>query len=581
MKLVASVSCNKFYNEILGERTSFKLLHIYKSSTQITRDMPKGIYEVPLPENEPVLDYAPGSKERESLKEALKAARARQEDIPMYIGSEEVRTDKKHPLSPPHDHQHILGHFYEGDKGHVEMAINAALGAKRAWEELPWEQRASIFLKAADLVAGPYRAEINAATMLGQSKNAYQAEIDSACELIDFLRFNAYYMTQIYAQQPASSPGVWNRLEHRPLEGFVFALTPFNFTAIAANLPASAALMGNTVVWKPAYTQIYAANVIMKIFRQAGLPDGVINLIYVDGPDAGEVIFSHTDFAGIHFTGSTKVFQSIWKTIGENIHKYKSYPRIVGETGGKDFIIAHKSADAKALATALVRGAFEYQGQKCSAASRAYIPSNLWEEVKTYVLEDLKSIKMGGVEDFSNFINAVIDEKSFDKIVQYIEDARSSDLVEIIAGGTYDKSKGYFIAPTILLSHDPSYVTLCEEIFGPVLTIYVYQAERFEETLELVDATSPYALTGSIFSNDRYAITLATKKLVNAAGNFYINDKPTGAVVGQQPFGGARASGTNDKAGSMINLLRWVSPRTIKESWTPATDYRYPFLEND
>lgn len=543
--------------------------------------MPKGIYQVPIPKNEPVLNYAPGSNERETLKKALEAALAKQEDIPMYIGSEEVRTEKRLPLSPPHDHQHLLGHFHEGDKGHVEMAINAALGAKPAWEELSWEQRASIFLKAADLIAGPYRAEINAATMLGQSKNAYQAEIDSACELIDFLRFNVYYMTQIYAQQPMSSPGVWNRLEHRPLEGFVFALTPFNFTAIAANLPASVALMGNTVVWKPAYTQIYAANVIMKTFREAGLPDGVINLIYVDGPSAGEVIFNHPHFAGIHFTGSTKVFQNIWKTIGENIHRYKSYPRIVGETGGKDFIIAHKSADAKALATALVRGAFEYQGQKCSAASRAYIPSNLWEEIKTYVLEDLKSIKMGGVEDFENFVNAVIDEKSFDKIVQYIEDARNSDLVEIIAGGTYDKSKGYFIAPTILLSRDPSYVTLCEEIFGPVLTIYVYQAERFEETLELVDSTSPYALTGSIFSNDRYAITLATKKLVNAAGNFYINDKPTGAVVGQQPFGGARASGTNDKAGSMINLLRWVSPRTIKETLVPATDYRYPFLEKD
>ena len=543
--------------------------------------MPKGIYEVPLPENEPVLNYAPGSNERETLKKTLVAARSRQEDIPMYIGSEEVRTGKKQPLSPPHDHQHILGHFHEGDKGHVEMAINAALGAKAAWEELPWEQRASIFLKAADMIAGPYRAEINAATMLGQSKNAYQAEIDAACELIDFLRFNAHYMSQIYAQQPASSPGVWNRLEYRPLEGFVFALTPFNFTAIAANLPASVALMGNTVVWKPAYTQIYAANLIMKVFREAGLPDGVINLIYVDGPEAGEIIFSHPDFAGIHFTGSTKVFQNIWKTIGANIHKYKSYPRIVGETGGKDFVIAHKSADAQSLATALLRGAFEYQGQKCSAASRAYIPSNLWEEVKTYVLEDLGSIKMGGVENFSNFVNAVIDEKSFDKIVRYIEDARSSNLVEIIAGGTYDKSNGYFIAPTILLSRDPSYITLCEEIFGPVLTVYVYQAERFEETLELVDTTSPYALTGSIFSNDRYAVTLATKKLLNAAGNFYINDKPTGAVVGQQPFGGARASGTNDKAGSMLNLLRWVSPRTIKETLVPATDYRYPFLERD
>lgn len=541
--------------------------------------MLKGIYQVPLPKNEPVLDYAPGSIERETLKKAIQSARSAKADIPMYIGSEEVRTENKQPIRAPHDHQHILGYFHEGDASHVERAINAAMGAKEAWNNMEWEQRASIFLKAAALIAGPYRAKINAATMLGQSKNAYQAEIDSACELIDFLRFNAYYMAQIYAQQPESSPGVWNRLEHRPLEGFVFALTPFNFTAIAGNLPASAALMGNTVVWKPAHTQILAANVIMQVFKEAGLPDGVINLIYVNGPEAGEVIFNHADFGGIHFTGSTGVFQNIWKTIGANIHKYKSYPRIVGETGGKDFIIAHKSADAKALATAIVRGAFEYQGQKCSAASRAYIPANLWEAVKGYVQNDLSTIKMGGVEDFENFVNAVIDEKSFDKIVKYIDDARNSEMVEIVAGGEYDKSKGYFIAPTVLLSHDPSYITLCEEIFGPVITIYVYQEERFEETLELVDNTSPYALTGAIFSKDRYAIALATKKLTNAAGNFYINDKPTGAVVGQQPFGGARASGTNDKAGSMINLLRWVSPRTIKETLVPPTDYRYPFLE--
>lgn len=543
--------------------------------------MPKGIYEVPAPSNEPVLNYAPGSPERTRLKKAITEARSKQEDIPMYIGSEEIRTENKIPLNPPHDHQHVLGYFYEGDANHVERAISAAMGAKEAWANLSWEHRASIFLKAADLIAGPYRAKINAATMLGQSKNAYQAEIDAACEFIDFLRFNVHFMTEIYAQQPQSSPGVWNRLEQRPLEGFVFAITPFNFTAIAGNLPTSAALMGNTVVWKPAYTQIYAANVIMQVLKEAGLPDGVINLIFVDGAEAGKVVFNHPDFAGIHFTGSTKVFQTIWKAIGENIHKYRSYPRIVGETGGKDFIVAHKSANAKQVATAIVRGAFEYQGQKCSAASRAYIPANLWDEVKALVQEDLKSLKMGGVEDFGNFVNAVIDEKSFDKIVGYIEGAKSSDLVEIIAGGGYDKTKGFFIEPTVLLSKDPSYATLCEEIFGPVISIYVYQEERFEETLELVDNTSPYALTGAVFSKDRYAIELATKKLANAAGNFYINDKPTGAVVGQQPFGGARGSGTNDKAGSMINLLRWVSPRTIKETFVPAVDYRYPFLKSE
>lgn len=543
--------------------------------------MPKGIYEVPTPTNEPVLNYAPGSKERDKLKEAISEARSKQQDIPMYIGSEEVRTDNKISIHPPHDHQHVLGHFHEGDANHVERAISAALGAKDAWVELGWEHRASIFLKAAELIAGPYRAKINAATMLGQSKNAYQAEIDAACELIDFLRFNVHFMTEIYAQQPQSSPGVWNRLEQRPLEGFVFAITPFNFTAIAGNLPASAALMGNTVVWKPAHTQVYSANIIMQVFKEAGLPDGVINLIFVDGPEAGNVVFNHRDFAGVHFTGSTKVFQTIWKTIGENIHKYKTYPRIVGETGGKDFIIAHKSANPKEVSTAIVRGAFEYQGQKCSAASRAYIPDNLWSEIKSQIQKDLSGVKMGEVEDFGNFVNAVIDEKSFDKITQYIDDAKSSELVEVIAGGNYDKTKGYFIEPTVLLSKDPSYITMCEEIFGPVITIYVYQEERFEETLELVDNTSPYALTGAVFSKDRYATELATKKLVNAAGNFYINDKPTGAVVGQQPFGGARGSGTNDKAGSMVNLLRWVSPRTIKETFVPAVDYKYPFLNKD
>jgi 1-pyrroline-5-carboxylate dehydrogenase len=544
--------------------------------------MLKGFFNVPEPVNEPVKSYAPGSPERKELQEMLKSLRNLQVDVPMFIGSEEVRTGNKKPMSPPHDHQHILGHFHEGDASHVNQAINAALGAKEAWESMEWEQRAAIFLKAADLLAGPYRAKINAATMLGQSKNAMQAEIDAACEFIDFLRFNVKYMTEIYGQQPpVSGNGVWNRVEQRPLEGFVFALTPFNFTAIAGNLPASAAMMGNTVVWKPAYTQIYSANVLMEVFKEAGVPDGVINLIYVDGPTAGDIIFNHPDFAGIHFTGSTGVFQHIWKTIGENIYKYKSYPRIVGETGGKDFVVAHKSANPKAVAVGLSRGAFEFQGQKCSAASRAYIPSNIWGDVKKYLLEDLASMKMGPTEDFTNFINAVIDEKAFDKISKYIDNAKTAEGVEVIAGGNHDKSKGYFIEPTVLVVEDPMYTTMQEEIFGPVLTIYVYNSEHFEEALELVDQTSPYALTGAVFSTDRYAIELATQKLRNAAGNFYINDKPTGAVVGQQPFGGARASGTNDKAGSMINLLRWVSPRTIKETFVSPVDYRYPFLGED
>ncbi len=540
--------------------------------------MATGFFNVPPAINEPILSYAPGSPEKAELQAMIKEMRSKEIDVPMYIGSELVTTDNKKPMSPPHDHKHILGHFNQGDASHVKQAIDAALQAKAEWANMSWEHRASIFLKAAELIAGPYRAKMNAATMLGQSKNAFQAEIDSACEIIDFLRFNVEYMTEIYKQQPESSEGVWNRVEQRPLEGFVFALTPFNFTAIAGNLPTSAAMMGNTIVWKPAFTQIYSANVLMEVFREAGVPDGVINLIYVDGPTAGDIIFSHKDFGGIHFTGSTGVFQHIWRTIGENIKKYKSYPRIVGETGGKDFIMVHKSSKAKEVATAISRGAFEYQGQKCSAASRAYIPSNLWEDVKNYVVEDLKSFKMGGTEDFSNFINAVIDEKSFDNIANYIDNAKASDEVEIIAGGNYDKSKGYFVEPTVLLTKDPKYTTMCEEIFGPVITIYVYDEDKFEETLELVDNTSPYALTGSIFSQDRYMIELATKKLEQSAGNFYINDKPTGAVVGQQPFGGARGSGTNDKAGSMINLLRWVSPRTIKETFVPPTDYRYPFL---
>lgn len=543
--------------------------------------MNKGFFNVPSPENEPVKSYAPGSPERKELKNKLAELKKYEVDIPMYIGGKEVRSGKTAELRPPHEHKHILGYYHKGDKTHVKQAIDAALAAKPQWEDLSWEHRASIFLKAADLLAGPYRAKINAATMLGQSKNAYQAEIDAACELIDFLRFNVYFMTEIYKQQPDSAPGMWNRMEQRPLEGFVFALTPFNFTAIAGNLPSCVALMGNTVVWKPSNSQIYSANVIMEVFREAGLPDGVINLIYVSGPDAGEVIFSHPDFAGIHFTGSTAVFQGIWKTIGNNIHLYKSYPKIVGETGGKDFIMAHPSSDAKALATAISRGAFEYQGQKCSAASRAYIPDNIWEEVKGYLLEDLHSFKMGTTEDFGNFINAVIDEKSFDKLAGYIDRAKNDPEVEIVAGGKYDKSKGYFIEPTVLRSQKHNYVTMCEELFGPILTVHVYPSNKFEETLKLVDTTSIYALTGSIFSQDRYAIEKATRYLRNAAGNFYINDKPTGAVVGQQPFGGARGSGTNDKAGSMVNLLRWVSPRTIKETFVPAKDYRYSFLEKE
>jgi 1-pyrroline-5-carboxylate dehydrogenase len=540
-----------------------------------------GFFKVPTPVNEPVLNYAPGSKERAELKAALAEARSKQLDIPMYIGSEEVRTGKTTRLAPPHDHKHTLGHFHEGDKSHVTKAIDAALAAKSRWEDTAWEQRAAIFLRAAELIAGPYRAKLNAATMLGQSKNAYQAEIDSACEIIDFLRFNVAFMSQIYHDQPISGKGIWNRIEYRPLEGFVFALTPFNFTAIAGNLPTSAALMGNVVVWKPANTQVYAANVLMEIFKKAGVPDGVINLVYVSGPDAGEVIFSHPDFAGIHFTGSTGVFQNIWKTIGNNIQKFKTYPRIVGETGGKDFIMIHKTAEAESTATAIVRGAFEYQGQKCSAASRAYVPSNIWPAVKTKMVADMATFKMGPTEDFSNYINAVIDEKSFDKIAMYIENAKKDPTCEIIAGGTYDKSSGYFVAPTVIVTTNPKYTTMCEEIFGPVLTIYVYPADDFEATLDLVDTTSVYALTGSIISEDRYAIELATKKLRNAAGNFYINDKPTGAVVGQQPFGGARASGTNDKAGAMVNLLRWTSMRTIKETFVPPTDYTYPFLDKE
>lgn len=543
--------------------------------------MPKGFYKVPVAVNEPVKSYAPGSAERKELQNMLRELRSKELDIPMYIGGREVRSGNKVRISPPHDHKHTLGYFHKSDKQHVTQAIEAALAVREKWASLSWEHRASIFLKAADLIAGPYRARLNAATMLGQSKNAYQAEIDSACEIIDFLRFNVQFMTEIYSEQPLSGPGMWNRIEWRPLEGFVYALTPFNFTAIAGNLPSCCAMMGNVVVWKPSNTQVYSANVLMEVFMKAGVPAGVINLIYPSGPDAADVIFAHPEFAGIHFTGSTEVFQNIWKSIGNNIHSYRSYPRIVGETGGKDFILAHPSADAKIVAVAISRGAFEYQGQKCSAASRAYIPSNLWDEIRGYVLEDLKSMKMGPTEDFTNFINAVIDEKSFDKLQRYIENAKQDKDVELIAGGKCDKSKGYFIEPTIIKVKDPRYVTMCEELFGPVLSVYVYDADKFEEVLDVVDTTSNYALTGSIMAQDRFAIERATSKLSHSAGNFYINDKPTGAVVGQQPFGGARGSGTNDKAGSKINLLRWVSPRTIKETFVPPADYRYPFLQKD
>lgn len=541
--------------------------------------MRNSIVNVPIAQNEPVKSYAPGSSERESLLHTYQTLYAQTPiDIPLYIGGERVLTSNKKSCKPPHDHHHIIAHYSMGDKTHVEKAIQAALHARNKWANMPWEERASIFLKIADLIAGPYRDKINAATMLGQSKNVFQAEIDAACELIDFFRFNVQYMTEIYSQQPESNPGMWNRLQYRPLEGFVLAITPFNFTSIAGNLPATPALMGNVVIWKPAETQVYAANVIMEIFQEAGLPDGVINMISVGGQTVGEVVFSHKEFAGLHFTGSTKVFKNLWKTIGENIDIYKSYPRIVGETGGKDFVMAHSSANAVEVATALARGAFEYQGQKCSAASRAYIPSNLWEEVKTTLVNQVNSFKMGTPDDTSNFINAVISEAAFDKIAGYIDFAKNAKDAAIICGGNYDKSKGYFIEPTVIVTTNPTFKTMVEEIFGPVLTIYVYDAEKYEETLELVDNTSEYALTGAIFGKDRYAVNLAIDKLENAAGNFYINDKPTGAVVGQQPFGGARGSGTNDKAGSYLNLLRWVSARTIKETFIPAKDYRYPFL---
>lgn len=541
--------------------------------------MSNALFQVPVAVNEPVRAYKPGTDDHTNLiakyREMYNQAPI---DVPLYIGSERVSTSTKNAMTPPHDHQKVLGHYSVGDASHVEAAIDAAMNAREAWANLPWEQRASVFLRAADLLAGPYRDKMNAATMLAQSKNVFQAEIDAACELIDFFKFNVQYMTQIYKEQPESLPGMWNRLEYRPLEGFVFAITPFNFTSICANLCAAPAMMGNVVVWKPAESQMYSAQVIMELFAEAGVPDGVINMISVDGPVAGEVVFNHKDFAGLHFTGSTGVFRHLWKSIGNNIDKYRSYPRIVGETGGKDFIMVHESADAAQVATAMTRGSFEFQGQKCSAASRAYIPNNLWEDVKKIVVEQVNSFKMGSPEDTSNFINAVIDERAFDKIAGYIDYIKEQDDAEIIVGGNYDKSKGYFIEPTVVVTSNAKFRTMCEEIFGPVLTVFVYDAKDFEATLDLVDSTSDYALTGSIISTDRYAVQLATKKLENAAGNFYINDKPTGAVVGQQPFGGARGSGTNDKAGAPMNLLRWVSARTIKETFVPASDYRYPFL---
>ena len=541
--------------------------------------MSKGFYQMPYPVNEEVRNYEPKSKEVVSLLNKYdEMYHQKPIHIPLYIGKDKITTDLKYPVNPPHDHKHKLGEFSMGNASHVEKAIECAMEAKEKWSNMSWENRATIFLKAADLLAGPYRDEMNAATMLCQSKNVFQAEIDAACELIDFLRFNVAYMQQIYAEQPESADGILNRLEYRPLEGFVFAITPFNFTAIAANLCAAPAMMGNVVVWKPAEAQMYSAHVIMKLFKEAGLPDGVINMVVADGPTAGDVVFNHKDFAGLHFTGSTAVFKHLWATIGTNINKYRSYPRIVGETGGKDFIVAHTSANPMAVAAGISRGAFEFQGQKCSAASRVYIPKSMENSVLRKVIEDVNSFKMGTTNDPSNFINAVISETSFDKISEFIDFAKKANNAEIIVGGRCDKSKGYFIQPTVIKTTDPKFKTMCEEIFGPVVTVFVYEDENFESILQTVNETSEYALTGAVYSQDRYALELAMKKLENSAGNFYINDKPTGAVVGQQPFGGARGSGTNDKAGSYLNLLRWVSPRTIKEALVPATDYRYPFL---
>ncbi len=543
--------------------------------------MSNAFFKVPHAVNEPVLSYKPGSPERAELKATIASLKSYQLELPMHIDGKPVFTNERKAIHPPHELSHTLGYYSRADASHVKAAVDAAMKAKKDWENMPWQERAAIFLKAADLLAGPYRAKMNAATMLGQSKNVFQAEIDCVAELCDFFRYNVQYMTEIYQQQPNSAPLTWNRMEYRALEGFVFALTPFNFTSIAGNLPSSPAIMGNTVVWKAAETQIYSAAVIMEVFEAAGLPPGVINLLFVSGPTAGEVIFNHRDFGGLHFTGSTGIFQQLWQTIGTNLNKYKSYPRIVGETGGKDFVMVHASANPKAVATALSRGAFEYQGQKCSAASRAYIPKSLWKEVKTLLVEDIQSFKIGSPEDFTNFVNAVIDERAFDKITGYIAQAKNDSGVEIIAGGNFDKSTGYFIEPTVMVVQDPHYITMCEELFGPVLTIYVYEDKDYDNTLELLDNTSPYALTGAIFATERKAVMTAFEKLRHAAGNFYINDKPTGAVVGQQPFGGARGSGTNDKAGSVLNLYRWTSPRAIKENFVSPTDYRYPFMAEE
>lgn len=540
--------------------------------------MGKGFFRVPVAVNEPVKSYAPGTPERDEVLKTYRAMYNSSVDVPLYINGEEIRTGNTVAMSPPHDHQHILGHYHKAEKKHVQQAIDTALEARKAWSKMPWQQRAGIFLRAAELIAGPYRAKINAATMLGQSKNIFQAEIDAACELIDFLRFNVQYMTEIYAEQPESTASAWNRLEYRPLEGFIYAVTPFNFTAIAANLPASAALMGNVVVWKPSAYQVYSAKVICDVFKEAGVPAGVINVVHGDPSMITETVLESPDFSGLHYTGSTNVFNSLWAKIGTNVANYKTYPRIVGETGGKDFIVAHKSANAKQVATAISRGAFEFQGQKCSAASRCYIPKSLWADVKKYVTEDVKSFKMGSPEDMGNFITAVIHENSFDKLAKYIDQAKQDKDAEIVVGGGYDKSKGYFIEPTVIHTENPKYETMCTELFGPVVTVFVYEDDKWEETLHLVDGTSEYALTGAVFSEDRYALETAVDVLENAAGNFYINDKPTGAVVGQQPFGGARASGTNDKAGSKLNLLRWVSPRMVKETFVSPVDYRYPFL---
>ena len=540
--------------------------------------MLKGFFNVPKAVNEPVKSYAPNSPEKAAVLAAYKQMWNSKIDVPLYIGSEEIRTGNTRNMTAPHDHKHIVGTYHLAEKHHIESAISNALLSKKKWGNMAWEQRAAIFLKAAELIAGPYRARINAATMIGQSKNVFQAEIDASCELIDFLRYNVEFMTQIYSDQPKSDSAVWNRLEYRPLEGFVYAITPFNFTAIAANLPASAAMMGNVVIWKPSDSQVFSAKIIIDVFKEAGLPDGVINVVFGDALMITDTVLESRDFAGIHFTGSTHVFKDIWSKIGINIHHYKTYPRIVGETGGKDFIVAHPSANVKQVATGIVRGAFEFQGQKCSAASRAYVPKSLWTELKEQLIVDVKSMKMGSPEDFGNFITAVIHEASFDKLAGFIDQAKKDTDAEIIVGGNYDKSVGYFIEPTIIVTTNPHYTTMETELFGPIITIFVYEDDQWETTLQLVDQTSEYALTGAIFSQDRYAIEQATVALQNAAGNFYINDKPTGAVVGMQPFGGARASGTNDKAGSALNLLRWASPRTIKETFVTPEDYRYPFL---